>query len=337
MIPIYDAGEADGRVYIAMRLVPGTDLRLLLRREGPLEPARALAIVGQAADALDAAHARGLLHRDVKPANILLASDGRAGTDEHVYLSDFGLAVSGSGESRLERGGFQGTPDYVAPEQIEGRPEPRSDLYALACVLFECLTGEPPFGRGRLLETLWRHLNEDPSELSERRPDWPAGVDAVFAAALAKDPGERPVTCNELVSRARTALGLDRPLIRSRARLAAALAAVAVIATAVASTVVLREQGGRRGAAVESKGATIVTFAGTGESGSSGNGGPAADAKLAEPFSVAVDPAGDVYVSEARGGRVRRIDPKGVITTVAGTGEAASVGKFWDPARPDLG
>ena len=166
VIPIYDAGEADERLYIAMRLVQGIDLRLLLRREGPLDFARAFAIVGQVADALDAAHGRGLLHRDVKPGNILLAPDH--GATDHVYLSDFGLAVPGGGEGALEGGGFQGTPEYVAPEQIEGRPEPRSDVYALACVLFECLAGEPPFGRGRLFETLWCHLNEEPPLLSDR-------------------------------------------------------------------------------------------------------------------------------------------------------------------------
>src|SRR5918996_3122859 len=123
VIPIYEAGEAeDGVLFIAMRLVDGTDLRRLLARDGPLEPAHALAIVGQAASALDAAHARGLLHRDVKPGNILLARD-ESGND-HVYLSDFGLAVPGGGS--LVEGSFHGTAEYVAPEQIEGRPEPRS-------------------------------------------------------------------------------------------------------------------------------------------------------------------------------------------------------------------
>ena len=126
VIPIYEADEADGLLYIAMRLVGGTDLRGLLASEGPLSPERALDLVEQAASALDAAHAADLLHRDVKPGNILLAA-GEAGR-EHVYLSDFGLAVSGAADGLLDEGTFQGTAEYAAPEQIEGRPEARSDV-----------------------------------------------------------------------------------------------------------------------------------------------------------------------------------------------------------------
>jgi serine/threonine-protein kinase len=332
VIPIYDAGEVDGRLYIAMRLVQGTDLRGLLRREGPLEPARALAIVGQAASALDAAHARGLLHRDVKPANILLASD--EGSSPHVYLSDFGLALP-SGAGRLEQAGFHGTADYAAPEQIEGRPQPRSDLYALACVLFECLAGEPPFAGGRLLETLWRQLSEDPPRLGDRRPDWPETADDALAAGLAKDPGRRPATCAELVSSTRSAFGIDRP-DRSRARVGALLAVlVAGGAAALALVLATRGQGGPQPRAQEA--GSIVTLAGTGTSGSSGDGGPAVRAELAQPFAVTVDRAGNLYVSEGIGGRVRRIDRAGKIVTVAGPGEAVAADYPWDPARPDLG
>ena len=137
-MPIYDAGDVDGRLYLAMRLVEGTDLRALLRAEGALEPARALAICGQVANALDAAHAKGLVHRDVKPSNVLLDAN------EHVYLADFGLT------RRLdEQGGpagegrSMGTPAYLAPEQIEGGPvDGRADVYSLGCLLYECLTGE---------------------------------------------------------------------------------------------------------------------------------------------------------------------------------------------------
>ena len=325
VLPVYDAGEADGHLFIAMRLVRGTDLRRVLRREGPLEPQRALAIVAQVADALDAAHVRGLLHRDVKPANILLAADDEV--DEHVYLSDFGLAMPGAGAKGSELRGFQGTAEYAAPEQIEGQPEPRSDVYGLACVLFECIAGDPPFGRGRLLETLWRHLNSDPPKLA----DQPESVNAFFATALAKAPERRPATSGELVSLARTAFGLDRHA-RFRARLIAAVIAVTVAASVGAAAVVLRERNSPQG----NTGPTVVTFAGTSEEGSSGDGGQAARARLSEPFALAVDRAGDVYVSEAVGGRVRRIDRKGIITTVAGVGEAVAVNRPWDPARPNL-
>jgi sugar lactone lactonase YvrE len=316
VIPIYDAGEADERLYIAMRLVQGIDLRLLLRREGPLDFARALAIVGQVADALDAAHGRGLLHRDVKPGNILLAPDH--GATDHVYLSDFGLAVPGGGEGALEGGGFQGTPEYVAPEQIEGRPEPRSDVYALACVLFECLAGEPPFGRGRLFETLWCHLNEEPPLLSARLPECPTALDAVFAAALAKDPDERPSTCGELMSRARAAIGLDQPPRGHRARLVGAIGVLLAVGTALALALLLRgENGPFVAASAPSEKGKIVTFAGTGERGTTGDEGPAVRAKLAQPWHLAVDGAGNVYVAEEASNRVRRVDRQGVITTVA--------------------
>ncbi|HET6946133.1 MAG TPA: serine/threonine-protein kinase, partial [Gaiellaceae bacterium] len=258
VIPIYDAGEADGCLYIAMRLVHGTDLRLLLRREGALDRARAVAIVAQAASAIDAAHARGLLHRDVKPANILLASD--EGTAEHVYLSDFGVAVPG-GESPLETG-FHGTAEYAAPEQIQGHPEPRSDVYSLACVLFECLSGEPPFGRGRLFETLWRHLNDEPPALSARLSGSPPALDQVFAAALAKDPSRRPATCTDFVADVRGALGLDRP--RTRSRVIAAIALTAIAAALVLALVLPDQLGSHGGSPTANAGGTIFTLAGTG-------------------------------------------------------------------------
>jgi sugar lactone lactonase YvrE len=319
VIPIYDAGEADERLYIAMRLVQGIDLRLLLRREGPLDFARAFAIVGQVADALDAAHGRGLLHRDVKPGNILLAPDH--GATDHVYLSDFGLAVPGGGEGALEGGGFQGTPEYVAPEQIEGRPEPRSDVYALACVLFECLAGEPPFGRGRLFETLWCHLNEEPPLLSDRLTECPKALDAVLAAALAKDPGQRPNTCGELVSCARAAIGFDQPSRGHRARLIGVVGGLLAVATALALALFLRsEDKPLATASATSERGKIVTFAGTGEQGTTGDGGPALLAKLAQPWDLAVDRAGNVFFSEAASNRVRRVDRQGVIRTVARIG-----------------
>ena len=176
VVPIHDAGDVDGRLYLAMRLVEGTDLRALLATEGALEPARALAICGQVANALDAAHGKGLVHRDVKPSNVLLDAN------EHVYLADFGLT------RRLEEQGAQagegrsvGTPAYLAPEQIEGKPvDGRADVYSLGCVLFECLTGSVPYRRTSRLAAAWAHLEEEPPSASELGSDLPEPLDAVI-------------------------------------------------------------------------------------------------------------------------------------------------------------
>jgi protein kinase-like protein len=206
VVPIYDAGDVDGRVYLAMRLVDGTDLGHLLRTDGPLEPARATAICTQIAAALDAAHGRGLVHRDVKPSNVLLDSS------EHVYLADFGLTRRLDDEApELGTGGVVGTPAYLAPEQLEGRPaDPRTDIYSLGCVLYECLTGEPVFVRDSRLAVAWAHLEEEPPQPSRSRAGLPAAIDAVLGRALAKDPEQRFATCSEFVAAARVALGLEK-------------------------------------------------------------------------------------------------------------------------------
>ena len=332
VIPIYEAGESeDGLLFIAMRLVDGTDLRRLLGREGPLEPERALAIVGQAASALDAAHARGLLHRDVKPGNILLASD-EAGTD-HVYLSDFGLAVPGGGS--FAEGSFHGTAEYVAPEQIEGRPEQRSDVYSLACVLFECLTGVPPFTEKRLLATLFSQLNDEAPRLSTVNPELPTAADSVLAAGLAKDTADRPGTCGELVAAARAALGLDRPTGGHRRLAAAAALTIGAVAAALVLVLTLTDKEAAPVGAAE--GATITTFAGSGEPGSTGDGGAAYLASFAGVDQIAADGKGNVYVSEWSGHRVRRIAPDGVITTVAGTGQDGYSGDGGPAAQAQIG
>lgn len=315
VIPIYEAGEAeDGRLFIAMRLVEGTDLRRLLAAEGSMEPAQALWIVGQAASALDAAHARGLLHRDVKPANILIAGDepGR----EHVYLSDFGLAVPG--DLPIADGNFHGTAEYVAPEQIEGRPEPRSDVYSLGCVLYECLTGSPPFHQERLLATLWSQLNDEPLRATTSNPALPEAIDPVLERALAKDPPDRPATCGKLVASARAALGFDRS---GNYRLRQAIAAFAVVGIAVLAAALFLWLGrGDGGPTSPADDPAITTFAGTGRSGSTGDGGPAAEAELANPAQLGLDVAGNVYVVQWFGdGRVRRISPDGRIETVTRT------------------
>ena len=174
-----------------MRYVEGTDLKTLLEREGPLEPARAIELVGQVGEALDAAHAHGLVHRDVKPANVLVTEEGG---EEHCYLADFGLARTADLEAGAGTGAhLSGTVDYTAPEQIAAEPaDQRADVYSLGCVLYECLAGEPPFKRPRAVATLFAHASEPPPSLHEKRPELPEAIDPVIARALAKDSG-RPL------------------------------------------------------------------------------------------------------------------------------------------------
>jgi serine/threonine-protein kinase len=201
IIPVFDAGEADGVLFIAMRYARGSDVRTLLDSTGPLPPARVTEITGQVASALDAAHARGLVHRDVKPGNMLLdAASG--GQHDHVYLADFGLSKQSLAQTGItSQGQFLGTLDYVAPEQIEGRPvDGRADLYALACAAFELLCGAPPFKREAGLAVAFAKLSEAPPLLSSRRTDLPAGVDEVLARAMARAPGERFGSCGEFTT-----------------------------------------------------------------------------------------------------------------------------------------
>jgi YVTN family beta-propeller protein len=206
VLPVYDAGETDGVLWIAMRHVDGIDLAALLHRDGPLAPEQALAIAGQVAGALDAAHARGLVHRDVKPANILLALDG--GVVAHAYLADFGLTKRVGGARGLTASGqVLGTIDYVAPEQVEGgQVDGRADQYALGCVLFECLTGEVPFRRDSELAVLWAQVNDPPPHISEYRPDLPAALDDAIGRALAKASGDRYPSCAAMFAAAQAAL-----------------------------------------------------------------------------------------------------------------------------------
>ncbi len=239
VIPIYEAGEEDGRLFIAMRYVPGGDLKALLRREGALDPARAVAIVGQIADALDAAHRHGLVHRDVKPSNVLLDRDGGR---EHCYLADFGLTESASERGPAD-GQLMGTVDYVSPEQIRGdEVAGRADVYALGCMLFECLTGEVPFRRRSEVATLFAHLEEDPPSASERHSPLPAAIDPVFGRALAKEPDERQSSCAELVADAGAALGLGAVRPR-RLRLAVATAAIVLVLAAALATILVTRDG----------------------------------------------------------------------------------------------
>ena len=197
IIPIFDAGEASGVLYIAMRYVSGQDVHSLLHSAGPLPVARALSIVGQVASALDAAHACGLVHRDVKPANMLLGGVADTGRADHVYLSDFGISKQLNATSSLTMTGqVLGTLNYLAPEQIEGRQvDGRADAYALACTAFELLAGAPPFRRDENMAVMWAQLNAPPPQLASLRPGLPPTVDQVMARALAKSPDGRYPSC----------------------------------------------------------------------------------------------------------------------------------------------
>ncbi len=200
--PIFEAGESNGVLFIAMRYVRGGDVGSLIDRLGPLPLERVAEIVSQVASALDAAHARGLVHRDVKPANMLLEASSAPDRPDHVYLSDFGLSKTSLAVSGLTATGqFLGTLDYVAPEQIEGRQlDGRTDVYALACSAFEMLTGAPPFRRDQGMSVMFAHLSEPPPSATQRRPDLPAGIDQVMARALAKAPADRYPTCREFAA-----------------------------------------------------------------------------------------------------------------------------------------
>ena len=202
ILPIYAAGEADGVVYLAMRFVEGSELGGLIEAEGALPAERTLNLLAQVADALDAAHRRGLVHRDVKPGNILVDEADRA------YLTDFGLATHAASVDSLSRDSpFAGTIDYIAPEQARGEElDGRADLYSLGCVLFECLSGRPPYSRSSELAAVLAHLNDPPPSLADERPEL-AALDPVLARALAKAPEERQPSAAALVAEARAALG----------------------------------------------------------------------------------------------------------------------------------
>ncbi|MGW2250818.1 serine/threonine-protein kinase [Kitasatospora sp. NPDC001660] len=208
IVPVFGAGEHDGILFIAMRYVDGGDLRAMIDRGGPFPAERTARLALQIASALDAAHDHGLVHRDVKPGNVLVAAGTDSEHPEHLYLADFGLTKKSLSLSGLTSvGQIVGTLDYAAPEQISGRPlDGRCDQYALACVVFEMLAGAPPFRRESDLALLWAHLNDPPPTLCEHRPDLPPAVDAVVARALAKAPGDRYATCLQFVTALRAAV-----------------------------------------------------------------------------------------------------------------------------------
>ena len=264
IVPIYEAGESDGHLYIAMRYVEGTDLSSLLHREGPLAPDRAIDLVRQLADALDAAHARGLVHRDVKPSNALIALEGAA---EHVYLADFGLTkhlATTTGITASDQ--LVGTIDYLAPERIAGEhADGRADLYSLGCVLFECVTGEVPFLRDSEVAAIYAHLEDEPPHCSERRPGVPRALDAVVERALAKDPERRWQTGAELAAAAQAALAGTRGAKTRQRRLRqtprpalVALALTVVIAATAGALVLTRSTGTATPAAIDTNAVAVI-------------------------------------------------------------------------------
>ncbi len=211
IVPVYATGEVDGIRYIAMRYVNGPTLRDLVDDESPLDPRRSLSILSQVASALDEAHAIGLVHRDIKPGNVLIARGGASEFREHAYLTDFGVSKYTGSESDFTRTGqFVGTSLYAAPEQIKGEQvDGRTDVYAFGCVLFECLTGRVPFEKESEAALLWAQMTEAPRHVSTVRDGLPQAVDEVVGKAMAKEPGDRYESCGDVVRAARDALGAD--------------------------------------------------------------------------------------------------------------------------------
>jgi hypothetical protein len=249
LVPVYAAGEDDGRLFIVMRFIAGTDLRIVLAEEGALTQARAVEIVSAVAAGLDAAHAAGLVHRDVKPANVLLATDANG---PWAYLTDFGLTKEVSSQSGITISGqWVGTVDYIAPEQLEhGQVDARADVYALGCVLYEMLTGATPY-EGTALQKMWAHVNLPPPSLADAAPA-AAALDPVVQRAMAKAPEDRFQSAGALAAaaaagrlpdeaaEARTrVLSGSRPAARSRARLRRAGPAIAAVTVAAALAVLL--------------------------------------------------------------------------------------------------
>jgi serine/threonine-protein kinase len=210
VIEVFDAGEQDNVLYIAMQYVEGEDLKALLVREGRLDARRTVGILGQVASALDSAHSTGLMHRDIKPGNVMIA----AGQPEHCYLTDFGLSKNPSSDSiaLTAQGEFVGTIDYTAPELVLGKKaDARLDVYSLGCLFYECLAGEPPFPKERDVEVLYAHIQDPPPRVSAVRPDVPAALDDVIIKAMAKKPEDRFPTCGAFMDAARTIVGEPAP------------------------------------------------------------------------------------------------------------------------------
>ncbi|MBY0440604.1 MAG: protein kinase [Mycobacteriaceae bacterium] len=330
VVPIHQCGEIDGQLYIDMRFIEGTDLHRVLMREGPLCPERAVEIVRQIAAALDAAHADQMIHRDVKPANILL------GADDFACLVDFGLAAAATDARLTSAGSTIGTFTYMSPERLSNAEvSHRADIYALACVLYQCLTGSPPYATEDLPALVTMHLTAPIPRPSQHRPQIPVGFDDVIARGMAKNPDDRWGSAGELAAAAQQALSaLDqdhtetvvvntpaqtvlshspataptpppnpvtaprKPASRSsfwrRRGVVITLAALVLSAVAVTVTVVVGHRSPPRAASPSSSAQAVVNLP-----------GPQVELPftgLKDPYGVAVDTAGTVYVTDVGGG-----------------------------------
>ncbi|HVQ22798.1 MAG TPA: serine/threonine-protein kinase, partial [Candidatus Saccharimonadia bacterium] len=285
IIPIYEAGERDGTSFLAMRYVEGTDLATRLR-SGPLTPREAVSMLAQVAGALDAAGAAGLVHRDVKPANLLIAASQGVDQADHVYLTDFGLTKERGSETGFTRtGSFLGTLEYVAPEQIEGKPvDGRADQYALAAIAVECLTGLAPYPRDSDLAIVNAHLRDAPPSVHQRRSDLPSAVDAVIARGLAKGPADRYPDSRTFVAELRDALGVTatqpRPMTfeagRRRMILIVAGASLVVVVLALVAGLIRLAAGGTSAPSVTPSQAAV-------------GGSPSATVENADVFPTAAE------------------------------------------------
>ncbi|MBV9143542.1 MAG: protein kinase [Pseudonocardiales bacterium] len=340
IIPVYDAGNADGVLYLAMRFVEGSDLATVIKNaNGRLDPKRTCTILSQVASALDVAHAKGLVHRDVKPGNILIDHVADAGRAEHVYLSDFGLTRRFVGTA-LSVATLAGTPHYMAPERFRGVPvAPAIDVYALGCVAYACLTGSPPFNGGNIESVIAGHLHEPPPKVSDHRSDLPAGVDAILAKAIAKEPADRYPSCGAFAAalhdeihagavaspttgkppQPTAATHTNRwprvpawvPRITRRRKIVE-VAAVAAVLVALVALVVWIVPGRPSATATQLKG-TVNAFA--------------------------IDPAGGAYFDTVGDSRILKVEPSGTIRTIAGTGTKgysgdngpATKAQLWNP------
>jgi YVTN family beta-propeller protein len=312
-VPIYEAGDQDGTLFIAMRYVEGTDLRALLASEQWLAPDRAVGLLADVAGALDDAHGRGLVHRDVKPGNILI---GDVGGEDWAYLTDFGLTKRTSGSDLTESGEWVGTLDYASPEQIRGeRLDARSDVYALGCVLFEALSGRVPFERPDEVAKLYAHLNDVPPRLAEIAPDLPPAIQPVIDRALAKQPSERFPSAGDLARSAASALRGEPVTVPEGSVAAGEAAPGGSRAKREAPTQRLGAPRPSRRALLAAATAILVAavlaWAGIELLGGGDSGGPAVADTIpvgSEPLALAVG-GGGVWVTNSGDGTVTRVDP----------------------------